>query len=215
MPTQPVLFHRTFRYTQVLAVFFASLSLVVAARAERILFQRGTALYVAGRDGKGARRLFEIGKPLEAVWAVSSDGHRIAWFAPVKVSASFSATLHSRPVGVWISDLSGVHSKRLLTTDTLHDRQGKRVTKLFVGDGAVTEDGTGFLQDWAPDPLSAYSSETSARLVRFPTGYAAGAKIENKTSHNVSKRFSMAVSRPARGTSSPATANDGGTVSVS
>lgn len=129
-----------------------------AARAERLLFQRGDALYAAGTDGKDARRLFVVGPAAEdVVWAPAPDGHRVAWLErlPVRAEPSGAAGLGARPVAVYVADLSGRHRKRLLATNDLRDRQGRRVSALFVGrDVAGTPEGVSSLREWALDALA-------------------------------------------------------------
>ncbi len=120
------------------------------ARAERIVFQRGDALFVAGADGKETRRLFAIGDPFEVVWAPSPDGRRLAWYTAAKPGSAADPAapgLGARPIAVWISDLSGQRRKLLLTTDTLRDRRGRRVTELAV-------EGAKSLDEWSPASLA-------------------------------------------------------------
>ncbi len=126
-------------------------------QAERLIFQRGDALYAAGADGKDARRLFTIGMPLEVVWAVSGDGRRIAWYAPLAgKGGARTASLKVRPIAVYVADLSGQRKKRLFSTDNLRDRQGRPVTQIGVGTvaTAATRDGGGLFENWTPDSLA-------------------------------------------------------------
>jgi hypothetical protein len=123
-------------------------ALAPAARAERLVFQRGDALYLANRSGGEVRRLFAIGKPTDGGWAPSPDGRRVAWYAPVKENRPPGASLQDRPVVVWVADLSGQRRKRLFATDALRDLQRRRVTQLSVG-GAP-----GAFKDWALDSLT-------------------------------------------------------------
>ena len=144
-----------------LAVFACALALLGgAARAERLLFQRGDALYAAGMDGANARRLFVVGRGTEqedAVWAPSPDGRRVAWLERLPSGAADparAAGLSARPVAVYVGDLSGRRRKRLLATNDLRDRQGRKVTRLFVGNEIPTENGVSSLADWALDSLA-------------------------------------------------------------
>jgi len=145
-----------------LLALLAAVAAGSAARAERLLFQRGDALYAAGADGKNARRLFAPGKAEEGIgWAPSPDGRRLAWFAPLPLAldapapdTGASAGLAARPVAVYLSDLGGQRRKRLLATNNLRDRQGRKVTTLFVGNEVPTENGASSLADWALDTLA-------------------------------------------------------------
>lgn len=119
-------------YLSALGFLLVFVTTATRARAERLLFQRGEALYVASANGKNARRLFAVGKPGEVLWAPSPDGRRIAWAVPAPRGGPV-LDLAARPVAVFVADLSGQHQKRLLTTDTLRDRQGRPVTRMFPG----------------------------------------------------------------------------------
>ena len=122
------------------------------ARGERLLFQRGDALYVAETNGANVRRLFAMGRAdAGVVWSPSPDGRRVAWLIPLAASGgSREAGLRARPVAVYLGDLAGRHVKRVLATNDLRDRQGKAVTTLSVG--AVGAPAS--LTDWALDALS-------------------------------------------------------------
>jgi hypothetical protein len=122
------------------------------ARGERLLFQRGDALYVAETNGANVRRLFAMGRAdAGVVWSPSPDGRRVAWLIPLAASGgSREAGLRARPVAVFLGDLAGRHVKRVLATNDLRDRQGKAVTALSVG--AVGAPAS--LTDWALDALS-------------------------------------------------------------
>lgn len=121
--------------------------------AERIVFQRGDALYIRERDGRETRRLFAIGNPLDTLWVPSPDGRRIAWAVPLKAKSS-GASLAARPMAIWIAELSGQRRKRLFSTDALRDRQGRRVTGLGVRpSGNPDSEGGGAFAEWALDSL--------------------------------------------------------------
>jgi hypothetical protein len=124
-----------------------SIAAAVPAHAERLLVVRGGDLYTAAPNGSSPQRLFSLvdsnasgDSAMLLFCAASPDGRRFAWAtAPRPPAASAQASgapptapsdLESRPVTVYLSDLSGVHEKRLFSTDTLHDRRGKRVMTL-------------------------------------------------------------------------------------
>ncbi len=141
------------------------------ARAERLVFQQGDALYVADADGQAVRRLFAIGGG-DTVWAPSPDGRRVAWLAPRAVGAAgVFSPLSEEPVTVWVSDLSGRGRRRLLATSDLRDRQGRRVTQLSAGDdaaGAFAQWGAPDSLAWSADGKSLYLS-CASREGRYAT----------------------------------------------
>lgn len=118
------------------------------ARAERFLFQRGTALYLGGRDGKETRKLLDIGAGPGRLWSVSPDGRRIAWLKPL--AGGDEGSLEVRPIAVFLADITGRRQKRLFSTDTLLDRQGRKIATV----GSVNGSGVSTLADWAPVSLS-------------------------------------------------------------
>lgn len=133
------------------------------ALAERIVFQRGEALHVTESEGGETRRLFAVGKPFATLWAPSPDGRRVAWTEPLKASSS-GISLADRPFAVYVADLSGLRRKRLLATNDLRDRLGRRVTTLGLGDQKPIEGAENFdawLLDglaWSADGRSLYLS---------------------------------------------------------
>ena len=124
------------------------------ARADRLVFQQGDALYAADADGQAIRRLFAVGRPNEVVWTVSPDGRRVAWLAPRGGAGDHGAAsaLHEKPISVWVCDLSGRRRRRLLVTSDLRDRQGRPVTRVSPAKAGGENDT--FAEWGAPDSLA-------------------------------------------------------------
>ena len=104
---------------------------VSPVRAERLVFQKGDTLYSATEDGKDARPLFSL-PSADTRWAISPDGRRIVYVAIAPEKAEGTESLATRPVAVYLSDLSGRRRKRLFNTSVLSDRLGRRVTRMGV-----------------------------------------------------------------------------------
>lgn len=148
--------------------------------AQRLLFQRGDTLYSAAEDGSDTRKLYPIGPPTETLWAAAPDGRRVAWLVrgPAKGGDETVKGLESRPAIVYVSDMTGLHRKRLLATNTLKDRQGRRVTRLTKPAGVSSSfsdepDGTR-LDDWEPVSLSWSADSRTLYLSCFYTGEPGG-----------------------------------------
>lgn len=126
-----------------------ALVLAGAAHAERFIFQRGSLLYSASRDGKDTRRVLDIGIGPGGLWAASPDGRRIAWAKALNTESEGS--LAARPIALFLSDITGRRQKKLLTTASLTDRQGRKVAEIgpTIPNGPVTT-----LKDWSPVSLS-------------------------------------------------------------
>lgn len=121
--------------------------LASGAQAERFLYQRGTGLFLAAREGKDTRKLLEIGPG--HLWSASPDGRRIAWLKPL--TGEGEGSLEAHPVAVYLADITGRRQKKLFSTDTLTDRQGRKVTLLGPTDpgGVATP-----FSDWAAVSLT-------------------------------------------------------------
>ncbi|MBB6049622.1 PD40 domain-containing protein [Armatimonas rosea] len=134
---------------QSLVAMGLALVLTGAAHAERFIFQRGGALYSASRDGKESRKVLELGGATGTLWAASPDGRRIVW---TKTSSTETeGNLATRPVTVFLSDITGRRQKKLFSTDSLKDRQGRGITEIgaSVAGGEATT-----LNDWSLVSLS-------------------------------------------------------------
>lgn len=127
----------------------AALLLLLApgmARAERVVFQRGEALYLGPPDGKESRRFLTVGSASETLWAMSPDGRRVAWAR--RAPGAGDTGLTSRPLVLSLSDILGRRQKRLCSTEALRDRLGRKVSAIGAG-GASTR-----LEEWQPLSLS-------------------------------------------------------------
>lgn len=152
-----------------LGVVALALGLAVQAQAERFIFQRGGALYSASRDGKESRRLLELGGGSDILWAASPDGRRIAWVKPV--GTELEGSLKARPLAVHLSDITGRRQKKLFTTSTLTDRQGRALTEI----GPTTLGGPPTtLDDWSLVSLSWSADGRTLYLGCSRIGGAAG-----------------------------------------
>jgi hypothetical protein len=152
-------------------------------RAERLIFQRGDALYVTSADGKDApRRLFAIGRANDTLWAASPDGRRVAWItrsaaANQRGAAEVPLGLAARPAVAFVSDLSGRHQKRLFDTADLRDRQGKRVASLDIDAATSSGSGpesTGKFEEWEPVSLAWSADGRTLYLSCVALGTAGG-----------------------------------------
>jgi hypothetical protein len=122
-----------------------------AAWAQRLIFSREGVLYAAGEDASNPRRLFAIGVGPEVLWAVSPDGRRIAWMTRgAAKNGSEGAGLTGRPAIVTVAEAlsGGQRRKKLFSTETLKDRQGKAVTVVGVPPG--TSNVSGDFAQWEP-----------------------------------------------------------------
>lgn len=150
------------RFVGAALIYLLLFLLPAAARAqERLVFQRGDALFVADADGTGARRLLGLGgKPAETLWAAAPDGRRVAWLTPLSTGVNASAaasdrSLGARPVALFIGDMTGRRSKLLMTTSDLRDRTGETVTELGASSANdATDDGRVSFENWQPVSLS-------------------------------------------------------------
>lgn len=144
-----------FRVALLCAVF---LVFAIPSKAQRIIFSRGGVLYSAAENGSDPRRLFTLGgKAPDTFWAASPDGRRVAWAtrAAAKPGENGQNNLAARPVIVYVAELlnAGLRRKRLFSTDTLKDRQGKPVSAVGVPPGGGASVGGGF-KEWEPVSLS-------------------------------------------------------------
>ena len=121
--------------------------LASGAQAERFLFQRGTGLYLATREGKEARKLLDIGPG--HLWSASPDGRRIVWLKPA--AGDSEGGLDTRPATVYLADITGRRQKKLFSTDALTDRQGRKVTALGPLDAGGVQSA---LAEWSAVSLS-------------------------------------------------------------
>lgn len=173
---------RIWRSSVLSFVFALSLLMVLApsARAQRLIFQRDDTLFVATEEGNDPRKLYPVGPPLETLWAAAPDGRRVAWLVrgPARGGEAGAKGLERRPVIVSIGDMTGMHRKRLLVTNALKDRQGRRVTRLTKPSGAsptVTDDPEASrLDDWEPVSLSWSADSRTLYISCFYTGEPGG-----------------------------------------
>jgi len=151
------------------------------AHAQSLIVQRGDTLYAADPSGSSAtRKLFGLGAPADAFWAIGPDGRRVATLTRSgDVAGGFN--LAARPATVYVSELGGRHRKRLFSTDTLHDRLGRSVTALGLGDDEgrfVDWDIAGLA--WSSDSrtlyVSCFNSATGAKAT-FTADGASGAVL--------------------------------------
>jgi WD40-like Beta Propeller Repeat len=134
---------------QSLVIVGLALVLSGAAHAERFVFQRGGALYSASRDGKDTHKVLDIGGGVGTLWAASPDGRRVVWVKAL--SGEPEGSLKTRPLALFLSDMTGRRQKRLLATDALTDRQGRAITEI----SATSAGGpTTTLNDWSLVSLS-------------------------------------------------------------
>jgi len=146
-----------------------------AQAADTVFYQRAGALFAADADdtAASARRLMTLPVGAEMRWDVSPDGRRIAWLIvrPGAVVAAPSVTkkpvvpatgtgMKTRPATLFIADRTGRRQKKLLDTDTLRDRQGRRVTGLSAASpgSADAEPLPGGFDAWEPVGLC-YSAD--------------------------------------------------------
>jgi Tol biopolymer transport system component len=146
-----------------------TLALAGVAHAERFLFQRGSVLYSASRDGKESRRVLDMSVGQGAVWATSPDGRRIVWAKAANPETEGS--LAGRPVTLFLSDITGRRQKKLLTTENLTDRQGRKVAEISptVPSGPITT-----LKDWSLVSLSWSTDGRTLYMGCTRVGAAAG-----------------------------------------
>lgn len=111
-------------------VVLLSLTFSLPASAQRLLFEKDTFLFTASEDGKDARRLFEM--PSGVHWAASPDGRRIAYWTQPSPEANVQNDIAGRPVTVFVTDLTGRRLKKLFSTATLKDKQGRSVSRVGV-----------------------------------------------------------------------------------
>ena len=154
---------------QSLVAIGLTLALAGVAHAERFIFQRGSALYSASRDGKESRKLLDISAGAGVLWAASPDGRRIVWAKPT--SKESEGSLAARPLTLYLTDITGRRQKRLLSTDSLTDRQGHKVTE--VGETTLSGPNT-TLADWSPVSLSWSADGRTLYLGCTRAGAAAG-----------------------------------------
>ena len=140
------------RILRSLTLFFLLCSLCTSVWAQRIVFQRGDALYVADKTGKNPRRLMDIENVAGSLWAVAPDGRRLAFLMRPKTGLSTgneASGLGVREATVFISDFNGRRKKRLFTTENLRDRQGRIVTEAAISPTEST-----LLAEWEPTSLT-------------------------------------------------------------
>jgi hypothetical protein len=156
----------------------ALLLAATAARAERIVFQRGPSLLIANPDGSDTHELLSIGAGNPVLWAVSPDGRRLAW---LKQSGETPTGLSAQPATAFLADITGRRSKKLFVTNALRDRRGNAVTAIGSGDGPTpfsvwTPISLAFSADGRTLYLSCAHTEPSGTLttvaVDAATGYA-------------------------------------------
>lgn len=143
--------------------------LTQAAHAERFIFQRGSTLYSASRDGKESRKLLDIGAGPGVLWSASPDGRRVVWAKPA--SKESEGSLATRPLTFFLADTLGRRQKRFLSTDSLTDRQGRKVME--VGETVLGGPST-TLADWSPVSLSWSADGRTLYLGCTRVGAAAG-----------------------------------------
>ena len=118
--------------------------LSTAARADRLAYQRGDAVFLSALDGKFSHKRISLPAG-DALWAVARDGRRLAWVK--RVPGGADAGLTSRAAAIFVIDSAGRREKKLVATDGLKDRSEKRVTEI----GATRpEGGATRLDDWTP-----------------------------------------------------------------
>lgn len=154
---------------QSLVTLGIALVLAGAAHAERFVFQRGSALYSASRDGKELRKVLDISSGAGTLWAASPDGRRVVWTKAL--STESEGSLAARPIAIFLSDITGRRQKKLLSTDSLKDRQGRGITEV----GATTLGGPATtLSDWSLVSLSWSADGRTLYLGCTRVGAAAG-----------------------------------------
>ncbi|MBC8101948.1 MAG: hypothetical protein H7Z41_05105 [Cytophagales bacterium] len=152
---------------QLMVLLELSAGNALSARAEQLLFQRGGTLYTAERDGTGTRPLFDLGPGLLLPWAASPDGRRVAWLRrrePVEGGPPSAPNLRDQPATALLSDQTGRHQKPLFATDTLRDRQGKKITSLGVRSPAEAGDNPDLRKFALWEPVSLAWSADSRTL---------------------------------------------------
>ena len=149
--------------------FALTLTLAGVAHAERFIFQRGSTLYSASRDGKESRRVLDMGTPPGGLWSASPDGRRIVWARTLTSDAEGSLEAH--PITLFLGDITGRRQKKLLATSALTDRQGQKITEIgpTIPNGPSTT-----LKDWSLVSLSWSADSRTLYLGCTRSGGAAG-----------------------------------------
>ena len=135
---------RGMRLCSSFAVLFVFAGPIATSHADRLIFQRGDAVYLSALDGGAARKRATLSDG-DGGWAAARDGRRIAWVK--RVPGPADAGMTSRPTAIYVADTAGRREKKLVTTTTLKDRSDRRVTEIAPTrtDGGVTR-----LDDWTP-----------------------------------------------------------------
>jgi len=180
MPPPPV---RLLLLTLLLSAALPGASGVAAvAAADRVVYQRAGTLYLL-EDGR-AMPLSGIGRvpAAPALWAVSPDGGRVAWAVPAAVAAAGppprgrlndegegevpppggvpDGAASGNGVALYVAELAGQRQggppRRLLSTDSLKDRQGRRVTSLSGEGGGALSSREPVSLGWSADGRTLY-----------------------------------------------------------
>ncbi len=146
-----------------------ALVLAEAAHAERFVYQRGGVLYSASRDGKENHKVLELGTGIGPLWSASPDGRRIVWARAL--TADTEGSLETRPISFFLGDITGRRQKKLLATDSLNDRMGRKITEIgpTIPNGPTTT-----LSDWSLVSLSWSADSRTLYLGCTRSGGAAG-----------------------------------------